>query len=202
MGKETREDQQAASVSGEEQVKIVNIPLRNFQASSIQWTLKEGNIIDEPVDVLICSANVSLNLSGGVGADLLGRYGTKMQKDLHQIIASRTPHAARQGEVFAYSGEELPYKAILHAVGVDGWYHSSPDIIRETLEKSLQMAAGFGAQKIAMTALATGYGDLTLNDFADAIRPLINRDFIPIREVCICLMEDYRLAELASRLFV
>jgi O-acetyl-ADP-ribose deacetylase (regulator of RNase III) len=75
-----------------------------FQAKSIVWTLKHVNIIDEPADVLICSANASLNLSGGVGADLLGRYGTKMQNELYRILAARTPHVARQGEVFAYSG--------------------------------------------------------------------------------------------------
>jgi O-acetyl-ADP-ribose deacetylase (regulator of RNase III) len=172
--------------------------VRNFQAKSILWSLKECNIIDEPADVLVCSANVSLNLSGGVGADLLGRYGTKMQNELHQIIATRTPHAARQGEVFAYSGNELPYKAVLHAVAVDGWYHSSPDIVRKIIEQSFQMAISLNAKKVALTALATGFGDLTLTDFADAIRPLLDRDFSPIKDVCICLMEDYRLTHLAD----
>jgi hypothetical protein len=37
-----------------------------------------------------------------------------------------------------------------------------------------------------------------LEDFADAIRPLLNQDFSPIKEVCICLMEDYRLTQLAE----
>jgi O-acetyl-ADP-ribose deacetylase (regulator of RNase III) len=175
--------------------------IRHFQARSILWSLKEGNIIDEPADVLICSANVSLNLSGGVGADLLGRYGTKMQNELHRIIAVRTPRAARQGEVFMYTGTELPYKAVLHAVAVDGWYHSSPDGVRGTIEKSFQTAMSLSAQKVALTALATGFGDLTLGDFADAVRPLLDRDFSPIKEVCICLMEDYRLVQLADRCF-
>lgn len=176
--------------------------VRTYQAKSILWTLKEGNIIDEPADVLICSANVSLNLSGGVGADLLGRYGTKMQKELHSILNTRTPHAAQRGEVFAYTGNELPYKAILHAVAVDGWYHSSPEIVREIIEKSFRMAINLNAQKVASPALATGFGNLTLKDFADAARPLLDHDFPPINEVCICLMEDYRVAELAGHLFV
>jgi O-acetyl-ADP-ribose deacetylase (regulator of RNase III) len=178
----------------------MNATIRNFQGSSILWSLKQGNLIDEPADILICSANVSLNLSGGVGADLLGRYGTNMQQELHKILTSRSPHAARQGEVFAYSGTEQPYKAILHAVAVDGWYHSSPEMVRAIIEKSLQMATGMNARKIALTALATGYGSLDLKGFADAIRPLLDREFHPIEEVCLCLMEDYRLAELASHL--
>ena len=173
----------------------------SYQANSILWSLKECNIIDEPADVLICSASVSLNLSGGVGADLLGRYGTNMQIELHRIIAARTPHAAKQGEVFIYSGTELPYKAVLHVVAVDGWYHSTTQVVKETTEKALQMAMALNARKVVLTALATGYGDLSLSDFAEAVRPLLNRGFHPIAEVCICLLEDYRLVELANNLF-
>ncbi|HEY1662672.1 MAG TPA: macro domain-containing protein [Verrucomicrobiae bacterium] len=163
--------------------------------------MKEGNILDEPADVLVCSANTSLNLSGGVGADLLGRYGTKMQNELHRILAARTPRVAQQGEVIAYSGAELPYQAVLHAVAVDGWYHSTPEIIREIVKKSFQMAMNLNAQKVALTALATGFGDLSLIDFADAIRPLFARDFFPIKEVCICLIEDSHLNQFADNLF-
>lgn len=174
--------------------------VKNFQARFLLWSLKEGNVIDEPADVLICSANTSLNLSGGVGADLLGRYGTKMQNELHRILAARTPHVARQGEVFAYSGTELPYKAVLHAVAIDGWYHSTPGAVREIIGKAFRMAMDFDAQKVVLAALATGYGDLSLTGFADAIRPFLDQEFSPIKEVCICLMEDYRLGQLADSL--
>jgi O-acetyl-ADP-ribose deacetylase (regulator of RNase III) len=174
--------------------------VKSFQSRSIQWSLKCCNIIDEPADVLICSANVSLNLSGGVGADLLGRYGIKMQKELHGIIAARSPRAARHGEVFAYSGEELPYRAVLHAVAVDGWYHATSKTVQETIERALRMASTYAARKVALTALATGFGDLTLSDFADAIRPLLAENFLPIEEIAVCLMEDYRLKQLAEAL--
>ena len=173
----------------------------SFQSKSIRWSLKACNILDEPADVLICSANVSLNLSGGVGADLLGRYGPRMQAELHKIIAGRSPRAARPGEVIAYAGPELPYKAVLHAVAVDGWYHATPESVRETVATALQMAMELTAKKVALTALATGFGDLTLPDFASVLRPLLTTDFPPIEEICLCLMEDYRLAELAAHLF-
>jgi O-acetyl-ADP-ribose deacetylase (regulator of RNase III) len=172
----------------------------SFQSKSIRWSLKACNILDEPADVLICSANVSLNLSGGVGADLLGRYGPRMQAELHRLIAGRTPRAARPGEVIAYAGPELPYKAVLHAVAVDGWYHATPESVRETMATALRMAMELTAKKVTLTALATGFGDLTLPDFADALRPLMSMDFPPIEEVCLCLMEDYRLAQLAESL--
>src|SRR5690242_15143858 len=95
----------------------------------MRWTLKHRNILDEPADVLICSANVNLLLSGGVGADLLARYGGAMQAALQQCLQARSPRCAQRGEVIPYAGPEIPYKVILHAVAVDGWYHSSPTVI-------------------------------------------------------------------------
>ena len=124
-----------------------------------------------------------------------------MQAELHKVIAGRTPRAARQGEVIAYAGPELPYKAVLHAVAVDGWYHATPEIVRKTVATAMRMAMELTARKVTLTALATGFGDLTLPDFANALRPLMSMDFPPIEEICLCLMEDYRLAQLADTLF-
>ncbi len=172
--------------------------VQSFQTAGRKWLVKHGNIIDEPADILICSANVSLNLSGGVGADLLGRYGRKMQQELHRAIASRTPRTARLGEVIGYADNSLPYKAILHAVGVDGWYQTTSEIVEQTVRKALLMAGEMGARKVALTALATGFGNLSLEEFAAAIRPLMAVDFSPVSEVCLCLMEDYRASALAG----
>ena len=164
----------------------------------MQWKLKCINIVDEPADVLICSANPHLTLSGGVGADLLARYGSKMQEALEKVVKQRIPHFIPQGEVIPFIAEFLPYRAILHAVAVDGWYDSSPLIIKETVTKALSMAAEFGARKVALTALATGFGHLSLSEFADGIRLIEEFEFPSIEEVCICLLEDYRVFELAK----
>ena len=37
----------------------------------MMWTLKRGDILAEQADALVCSANVLLNLSGGVGGEIL-----------------------------------------------------------------------------------------------------------------------------------
>lgn len=87
----------------------------------MRWTIKTGNIVDEPAEVLVCSANPHLTLSGGVGADLLARYGPAMQTILQQVVRQRTPHFIPQGEVVSYSDAALPYRAILHAVAIDVW---------------------------------------------------------------------------------
>ena len=84
----------------------------------------------------------TLTLSGGVGADLLARHGPAMQAALAEVIRDRTPHFVPQGEVVSYADPTLPYRAVLHAVAIDGWYDSSPKIIEQTVTAALRMAAG------------------------------------------------------------
>ena len=133
--------------------------------------LRQSNILDIPADVLICSANVCLNLTGGVGADIVERYGNSMQEELHSFLADRTPRSAKPGEVFTCSTGGMPYKAVLHAVAVDPFYKSSPAIITETVRKALEICADYQAETVALTALASGFGDLTLEDFAAGVLP-------------------------------
>ena len=166
----------------------------------ISWFLKQKNILDEPADALVCSANVNLLLTGGVGAELLARYGEAMQNALNSCLQSRSPRCAQQGEVIPYVGTEMPYRVVLNAVAIDGWYASSPEIITEIVRRALRIAADYGAKKIALTALATGFGRLTLAEFAQGVRPLLTETFTPIEEVVICLLLDFEVAELAKHL--
>jgi O-acetyl-ADP-ribose deacetylase (regulator of RNase III) len=166
----------------------------------MRWIIKQKNILDEPADALICSANVHLTLSGGVGADLLARHGPAMQAALQEILRKRESHFAQRGEVFPYIGAEVPYKVIIHAVAIDGWYQSAPQVITQVVRKSLQQAAEKGARKVTLAALATGFGRLSFAEFAAGIRPLLGVTFSPITEVVICLLLDFEVAELRRQL--
>ena len=166
----------------------------------MKWTFKAGSLLDEPADVLICSANPHLTLSGGVGADLLARCGSALQEPLTEAVRSRTPHFFKQGEIFVQPAPQTPYRAIIHAVAIDGWYESSPLVIERIVVDALAAAAGLQATRVALAALATGFGRLTLAQFADGIRPLLSREFPPIESVCIALLEDWRARELGQLL--
>ena len=163
----------------------------------MRWSLKQMNILDEPADALVCSANVNLMLTGGVGAELLARYGGDMQNALKGILQARLPHCAQRGEVFPYSGAEMPYKVVLNAVAIDGWYASSREVITEITRRSLRIAAEYKAGKVALTALATGFGGLAFADFAKGVRPLAAETFGSVEEVVICLLLDFEVTELA-----
>jgi O-acetyl-ADP-ribose deacetylase (regulator of RNase III) len=85
-------------------------------------------------------------------------------------------------------------------VAVDGFYGSSPEIVRATVVRSLELAASLGARKVALTALACGYGRMTMADFARAVAPLCAQAFAPIAEVVICLRDYQDAEELAAGL--
>jgi len=93
----------------------------------MHWIVKHADILMEPADVLVCSANPFLNLSGGVGGEILLRYGDEMQTDLHRHLASRHLRFVQRGEVVQTASCGTPFKAVLHAVAVDGFYQSSTE---------------------------------------------------------------------------
>ncbi len=111
----------------------------------MRWVVKNGDILDEAAEVLICSANVFLNLSGGVGGALLLRFGDAMQKELHQFLVDNNLKFVQQGEVVRTSPCGTAYRAVLHAVAVDGLYQSSPATVNSVVRKTLTMSAEMGA---------------------------------------------------------
>ena len=119
-----------------------------------------------------------------------------MQAALQQCLQARSPRCAQRGEVIPYAGPEIPYKVILHAVAVDGWYHSSPTVISAVTGQALHLAAKCGARKVALTALATGFGGLSFEEFAQGLQPWWSATCPPIEEVVICLLQDFERDEL------
>jgi len=123
-----------------------------------------------------------------------------MQRALQEKLRTRSPRCAQRGEVIPYLGPEVPYKVVLNAVAIDGWYASSPEIITEVVRRAFHMAAEYGAKKVALTVLATGFGRLTFAEFAQGVRPLLEEPFIPIEDVFICLLQDFEVTVLARHL--
>jgi O-acetyl-ADP-ribose deacetylase (regulator of RNase III) len=93
--------------------------------------LYKGAIHDLQVaKVLVCSANVSLNMSGGVGGALLSRYGSKLQVELHSHFSTQGPRFVRLGDVIVTHPTGTPYKPVLHAVTVEAARNCVKEIAR------------------------------------------------------------------------
>lgn len=162
--------------------------------------LIQCDILDVPVDILICSGNVSLNLSGGVGGELLLRYGPSLQVELHQHLPKQAPRFARAGDVVVTYPAGTPYKAVLHAIAVDAFYDSNVALITGTVRSALTLASNEGARSVAITALATGFGRLSIAQFADGIRPVLFERFPPIEKVVVAIHDGSAFQELRNAL--
>lgn len=166
----------------------------------MRWRLQQGDILDVPADVLVCSANVYLALSGGVGGAFLLRYGQAMQAALDRYLLDRTVRHVERGAVVEMPPCGSPYRAVLHAVAVDGFYSSSAEVVGEVVEASLLRAAVRSARTVSLAGLAMGYGRLSVGEFAAGLGRVIGRAFPPIDEVVVCLRSGDDVEELRTLL--
>jgi len=160
------------------------------------WSLHVGDILDVPAEVLVCSANVHLNLSGGVGGAFALRYGPAMQEGLHAELARRGLHFARRGEVVEMPPYGSPYRAVLHAVAVDAAYETSAEVVAAVLDECLRRSAGLGARSVAVTAVGTGYGRLSMAEFAEGLRQVMGQDFTPVERIVLGMRSGHDAREL------
>ena len=151
----------------------------------MRWRVRHGDILDVAADVLVCSANPFLSLSGGVGGALLLRYGASLQAELNDHLAQRGRRHLDRGSIVVTRPPNTPYAAVIHAVAVNGFYESSPEVITDVVRAALRAAAGRGARTVALTALATGYGRLSIGQFAQGLTGVIAEDFPPISDVIV-----------------
>ena len=156
----------------------------------VRWSVEVGDILDVRADVLVCSANPFLNLSGGVGGAFLLRYGSDMQTALHTIFAEQSRKHFPRGTVIATPPCGSSYRCVLHAIAVDASYESNVEVIGEVVCKCLTMAASAGAETIALPLLATGYGKLEPTDFAAGVKPIVNKEFPPLERAIICARRE------------
>jgi O-acetyl-ADP-ribose deacetylase (regulator of RNase III) len=164
----------------------------------MRWQVHQGDLLDAPADVLVCSANVYLALSGGVGGAFLLRYGPGMQEALQGYLSRRGIRHVEQGDVVPMPPCGSPYRAVLHAVAVDGAYQSSPAVVASVVAKSLRQAAAVEAHTVALAAVGTGYGRMSMPDFAAGLRRVVGEVFPPLERVTIGLRAASDVEELVA----
>ena len=82
----------------------------------MKWLICHGNILDVKADALICSANVQLNMSGGVGGEILVRYGDQMQKELRRYLSERGKTFVASGTIVETPPCGTSFSLVFHAV--------------------------------------------------------------------------------------
>ncbi len=150
------------------------------------------DVLDDPADALIYSTNVLLNCTGGVGGALLERYGRPVQTALHGWLRTQGLRFASQGDVIDLVADGRPYSHVLHTVPCDGMYDTSPAIVSKVFCKALQIcAADASVQRVAVSALATGYGHLLFDNFLPiAVEVMRSPQFQSVPEIVVCFLHE------------
>jgi O-acetyl-ADP-ribose deacetylase (regulator of RNase III) len=75
---------------------------------------------------------------------------------------------------------------------------SSPAVVARVLAESLRQAAALVARTVALTAVATGYGRMSMRDFAAGLRLVIVEAFPPLQRVTVGLRSSDDVEELLA----
>jgi O-acetyl-ADP-ribose deacetylase (regulator of RNase III) len=126
-----------------------------------------GDVLETPSDVLISTANPWLNMSGGVNGAIRERC-PEIQAELRAHLASIGRPSVPAGTVVRTSAGALPFAHIIHAIAIDPFYDSTIELVGKTLIAAFDLAVSLGARSVTLPTLATGYGPMSIADFAHA----------------------------------
>ena len=150
-----------------------------------------GDVLNVAADVLISTANPWLQMTGGVNLAIMVRpRGEFVYEELQRYLRDAGTRHVEPGTVVCTGPGSLPVKNILHAVSIDRSYDSSVELVADTIIGSLTKARELGARTVTMPALATGFGPLSMADFANALRKALERDWSPLETLKVVLRRE------------
>jgi O-acetyl-ADP-ribose deacetylase (regulator of RNase III) len=150
-----------------------------------------GDVLDVPADVLISTANPWLQMTGGVNLKIILRpQGERVQDELQHYLQATGRRYVEAGTVVRTGPGSLPLKHILHAVSIEPSYDSSVGLVADTIVRALTQARELGARVVTIPALATGFGPLSMEDFAAALSQATARDWSPLEVLKVVLRQE------------
>jgi O-acetyl-ADP-ribose deacetylase (regulator of RNase III) len=150
-----------------------------------------GDVLDVPADVLISTANPWLQMTGGVNLKIILRpQGELVHEELQRHLRATGNRYVEPGTVVCTGPASLPVKHILHAVSINPSYESSVELVAETIVTALTKARELGARTVTLPALATGFGPLSMEEFATALTRAATRDWSPLAKLMVVLRQE------------
>src|SRR5262249_19657657 len=127
------------------------------------------------------TANPWLQMTGGVNlAIILRPRGELVHEELQRYLPDTHPRVVAPGTVVRTGPGSLPVKHILHTVAIDPSYDSSVGLVARPLTSALTHARDLGARTVSLPALATGFGPLSMEEFATALARATAQDWTPL----------------------
>jgi O-acetyl-ADP-ribose deacetylase (regulator of RNase III) len=155
----------------------------------VETRILVGDVLDVPADVLISTANPWLQMTGGVNLKIILRpQGEFVHEELQQYLRSTGQRYVPPGTVVRTGPASLPVRHILHAVSITPSYESSVHLVAETIVAALTQARELAARTVSLPALATGFGPLSMEEFAAALGQALQRDWSPVETLQVVLL--------------
>jgi O-acetyl-ADP-ribose deacetylase len=98
-----------------------------------------------------------------------------MQRYLHNWLASTNQRLVRPGDIVVAPRCGSSFKVVVHAVAVDAFYDTSPEIIGTAYESSFAALSNAGCRTVAAACLACGYGRASPPMFVNAVKQFFMR---------------------------
>lgn len=150
-----------------------------------------SDILAVPADVLISTANPWLQMTGGVNLKIMVRpKGEFVFEELQRYLHTTGRRYVEPGTVVCTGPGSLPVRHILHAVSIDPSYDSSVELVAATIVTALSQARELYARTVTIPALATGFGPLSMEEFATALSRATARDWSPLAVLKVVLRQE------------
>ena len=119
----------------------------------------EGDLLDQDVEAIVNAWNRNiipwwLLWPHGVSGAIKKRGGLQPFKEL-----PRRPIPL--GEAVVTSAGRLPFRAIIHVAGINGWWRASEFSIRRSVVNAVSLAGREGFSSIAMPVVGSGAGSFS-----------------------------------------
>lgn len=147
------------------------------------WDVAHSDLLAASADGLICSANPSLNLSGGVGGAFALRFGESMQTFLHDYLRENGLRYIEPGRSVIAPSCGSPFAAVAHAVAIDAFYDTTIRLMLRAYDGAIRALAQRGCSTIAAACLGCGYGRVSESAFEAVASDLFTRDYNGVERV-------------------
>ncbi len=140
------------------------------------------DLLVAPVDVIVNPANCGLSHQGGLAAQIQLAAGARLEKQSNQLIFEYKQIDSGMA-VFTDAGQ-LPYKAIIHAVGPAMGEGEEQHKIEQAVLRSLLLCEINNWSSIAFPAISAGYFNVPIETCAQALFRAITH-FWDARHECV-----------------
>lgn len=150
------------------------------------------DLLKAPVEVIVNPANSELTHPGGIAAQILAQAGQQLQTETEQLI--REYGQIDSGMAVFTSAGQLPFRAVIHAVGPQMGEGNEQYKLEQAVLRSLQLCELNEWRSVAFPAISTGFFNMPAEICAQALFRSIThfwdaRHECVLEKVVLCLTE-------------